>query len=196
LPLFSPVGEPRDPRELRTVSRNEADLPVCEATSAVVLRSLRTRTVIVGPLGRLRTALMSRAAPALENAALHRQLGVCLRDPTRPRLRPSNRVFWVALRRPWPDWTRAFVVVRPETVIAWHRQDIRLDWRHRSGNRPRIAGSTRSWGSRASPSHTARQTRRPISNVWDSWDLQATPPTRIPLFPESPSTRLTVCERS
>ena len=111
MPLFSPVGDPRNPRELHAVSRNEADFPVGEAPSAVALRSLRMRTPIVGLRGCLRTALMSRAAPVLENAALHQQLGVCPQEPPRPRLRPGGRVLRVAFRRLWPDWTRAFVVV-------------------------------------------------------------------------------------
>jgi transposase InsO family protein len=85
---------------------------------------------------------MSRAALALENAALRQQLAVCLRAPTRPRLRTGDRVFWIALRRLWPDWTRPLVIVKPETVIRWHRKGFTLFWRRKSRQgqigRPRI----------------------------------------------------------
>ena len=51
-------------------------------------------------------------------------------------------MFWVALRRLWPAWDRALIVVKPETVIAWHRQGFKLFWRRRSTRgkigRPRI----------------------------------------------------------
>jgi putative transposase len=85
---------------------------------------------------------MSRSALALENAALRQQLAVYLRTSKRARLRASDRVFWVVLRRLWPDWARPLVIVKPETVIAWHRRGFRLFWRRKSRwgqiGRPRI----------------------------------------------------------
>jgi putative transposase len=85
---------------------------------------------------------MSRTALALENAALRQQLAVYRRTRQRARLRASDRAFWVALRRIWPDWTRPLVIVQPATVIAWHRQGFKLFWRRRSRTgqigRPRI----------------------------------------------------------
>jgi hypothetical protein len=78
---------------------------------------------------------MSRAALALENAALRQQLAVYLRISKRTRLRTNDRVFWVILRRLWPDWTRALVIVKPATVIGWHRRGFRAFWRRKSGRR-------------------------------------------------------------
>ena len=46
---------------------------------------------------------MSRAALALENAALRQRLAVYLRISKRTRLRTNDRVFWVILRRLWPE---------------------------------------------------------------------------------------------
>jgi hypothetical protein len=34
---------------------------------------------------------------------------------------PLDRTFWVALSRLWPQWRNHLVVVRPETVVRWHR---------------------------------------------------------------------------
>ena len=88
-------------------------------------------TLLVALLAWLRAALMPQTALALENAALRQQLTVYLRTQRRARLQRSDRVFWVALRRLWPDWTRALVIVKPATVVAWHRAGYRLFWRRR-----------------------------------------------------------------
>ncbi len=74
----------------------------------------------------------SRAALAAENLALRHQIGVLARTARLPRLRRRDRIFWVWLSRIWPDWRSALVIVRPETVIKWHRQGFRLYWRWRS----------------------------------------------------------------
>ena len=90
------------------------------------------RTLILALLACLRAALMAQTTLALENAALRQQLAAYLRTSKRVRFRTSDRVFWVVLRRLWPDWTRALVIVKPATVIGWHRKGFRLLWRHRS----------------------------------------------------------------
>jgi hypothetical protein len=45
----------------------------------------------------------------------------------RPRIRLVDRVFWVLLRRVWSRWSDAVVIVRPETVVGWHRAGFALD---------------------------------------------------------------------
>ena len=50
----------------------------------------------------------------------------------RPKLRPRDRVFWVCLSRLWSNWRSALVIVQPETVIKWHRQGFKRDWRWKS----------------------------------------------------------------
>jgi len=87
----------------------------------------------------LRGALRSRATLALENAALRQQLAAYQRAEKRPRLQPGDRLFWVLLRRLWSDWARSLLIVRPATVIGWHRQGFRALWRRKSRpGRPRI----------------------------------------------------------
>ena len=50
-----------------------------------------------------------------------------------------DRIFWVLLRRLWSEWARALVVVKPATVIGWHRKGFSALWRHKSKpGRPRI----------------------------------------------------------
>jgi hypothetical protein len=59
---------------------------------------------------------MPRTTLALENAALRQQLAISQRTHNRTRLRAEDRVFWVALRRLWSDWTRPLVIVKPATA--------------------------------------------------------------------------------
>jgi len=80
----------------------------------------------------------SRCSLSLEILALRQQLGVLKRKYPRPRLRTHDRVFWILLRRLWPAWNNVLVIVKPETVVSWHRAGFRLFWRLRS--RPRSLG--------------------------------------------------------
>ncbi len=69
--------------------------------------------------------LRSRQAVALEIIALRQHLAVLHRQTKRPRLTRSDRLLWVALRWLWPKWEGALVIVKPATVIGWHRPGFR-----------------------------------------------------------------------
>ena len=75
-----------------------------------------------------RCAFHSRVTLELENFALRHQLNVLKRSVKRPRLTPADRYLWVVLARVWKNWRSALAIVRPETVIAWHRKGFRLFW--------------------------------------------------------------------
>src|SRR5450756_333633 len=78
----------------------------------------------------------SRAVLELENVALRHQLQVLRRQrPGRPRLFAIDRLLWVWLYRLWPGCLEAMVLVKPITVIQWHRHGFRLFWRWRSRSR-------------------------------------------------------------
>jgi len=81
----------------------------------------------VALLPTLLSALRSRRDLAIENLALRQQLAtlVCRRHPD---IRPADRVFWVLLRRLWSCWARNLAIVRPETVVRWHRAGSRIYW--------------------------------------------------------------------
>ena len=87
---------------------------------------LKLLVSLVGLLFRSHTRLLA------ENMALRHQLSVLQRTARRPRLKARDRIFWVWLSRIWPDWRSALVIVKPETVITWHRQGFRLYWRWKS----------------------------------------------------------------
>jgi putative transposase len=83
----------------------------------------------------------SRAALELKLVALQHQLAVLHRQrPGRPQLSSPDRLLWVPLYRIWPQVIDAMVLVKPATVVDWHRRGFRLYWRWRSRRpgRPRV----------------------------------------------------------
>jgi putative transposase len=72
--------------------------------------------------------LQSQAALHLENLALRHQLGVLGRSVKRPKPLSADRLLWAWLCEFWSDWRSVLVIVKPETVIAWHREGFRLFW--------------------------------------------------------------------
>ena len=76
---------------------------------------------------------------ALENLALRQQLAVLKRSVKRPRLRSRDRLFWACLSQLWTNWRSSLIIVRPETVLRWHRQGFRYFWRWKSSGRPCVS---------------------------------------------------------
>jgi len=83
-----------------------------------------------------------RADLIAENMALRHQLSCLIHRERQPKLRPVDRVFWVLLSRFWNGWKESLAIVKPATVLAWHRKGFRLFWRWKSRKRglgrPRI----------------------------------------------------------
>ena len=97
--------------------------------------------IILSVLAVVRVFLRSRADTALEILALRQQVAVLKRKRTRPTLNTGDRLFWTTLRRCWSRWRDVLVIVKPETVVAWHRVGFRLYWCWRSRphrGRPKI----------------------------------------------------------
>jgi len=86
-------------------------------------------------LATARSSLKAQRELALENLALRQQLAVVQRKTKRPKLSNADRAFWVALCRLWPDWQNALLIVKPETVIGWHRTGFKLYWTWKSRKR-------------------------------------------------------------
>jgi putative transposase len=72
----------------------------------------------------LRVFLRSRSDTALEVLALRQQIAVLKRKQPRPRLNYWDRVFWTTLRQCWSRWTDVLVLVKPDTVVGWHRAGL------------------------------------------------------------------------
>jgi len=90
--------------------------------------------IILGTVG---AAIRCRHDLATENLALRQQLAVMKYQRPRPRLTDTDRFFWVLLSRIWSDWHAALHIVKPETVVRWHRQGFRYYWRWKSRHRGR-----------------------------------------------------------
>jgi Homeodomain-like domain len=94
-----------------------------------------------------RSRLKSRASLEAENLVLRQQVIVLSRKSrSRARLRNIDRLILIWLYRFFPSILNAIVIVKPETVIRWHRRGFRTYWRWKSrrrGGRPRIDGEIR-----------------------------------------------------
>jgi len=73
-------------------------------------------------------SLRSRAELQAENVALRHQLAVLRRSVKRPKLSSADRLLWAWLCDAWRDWRSWLLIVKPETVIGWHRKGFRLFW--------------------------------------------------------------------
>jgi len=86
-------------------------------------------------IGTLRATVRTHRELALENLALRQQLAVWKVRRPRPRLTAMDRIFWVILSRLWKSWRSSLRMVRPETVVGWHRQGFRRYWAWKSRRR-------------------------------------------------------------
>jgi transposase InsO family protein len=89
----------------------------------------------------------SKSRLEAENAALRHQLTV-LRRRVRGRVQLTNgdRLFFIQLYRWFPSVLRAITIIRPETLVRWHRAGFRRYWSWKSrsvGGRPQIAADLR-----------------------------------------------------
>jgi len=92
--------------------------------------------LLLAVLGAAKSALQTHADLAIENLALRQQLAVLQRRRRRPRLAWSDRFFWVTLSRAWSHWREVLLVVKPGTVVRWHRVAFRRFWAWRSRRPP------------------------------------------------------------
>ena len=69
-----------------------------------------------------------RTALQLEILALRHQLGVLQRSVKRPKLTDADRFLWAWLSAVWTDWQPSSVIIKPATVIGWHRKGFGLFW--------------------------------------------------------------------
>jgi putative transposase len=106
------------------------------------LKWIAMMLVVVSSMVKSRTALQ------LENVTLRHQIGVLQRSAKkRLSLNNADRLFWIGLSRVWGEWHSALRIVKPDTVIAWHRKGFRTFWtwkirRGRSG-RPTVSADIR-----------------------------------------------------
>jgi putative transposase len=106
------------------------------------------RPSLVALLAAIRRSLRTRAELEAEILALRHQLAVLQQAaPKRLRLSGADRLVWVLLSRVWRGWRAAVKIVKPATVVYWHRRLFAWHWHWRSRaarlGRPPIAGDIR-----------------------------------------------------
>jgi hypothetical protein len=88
----------------------------------------------------------SRKKQTIIELALRQQLATCAQGRPRPKLTSLDRAFWVAIHQLWPRWREVLIIVKPETLIRWHRKGFRLYWRtlsRRGPGRPTVPQEVR-----------------------------------------------------
>src|ERR1022692_1287897 len=94
-------------------------------------------TIICSLFSSIRQGFRTRVALHAEILALRHQLLVLQRSSRGHRLRLARayRLLWVWLAHFWSGWRSALIIVKPETVIAWHQKGFRRYWRWKSRHR-------------------------------------------------------------
>jgi transposase InsO family protein len=101
-----------------------------------------------------------------ENAVLRHQLNVVRRRlPGRVRLTNHDRWFFIQLYRWFPSILQVLTIIRPETLVRWHRAGYRCYWRWKS----------RPLGGRPSPSTWSNGGGRPAMGIRDTPTAPASP---------------------
>jgi transposase InsO family protein len=100
--------------------------------NSLMLRSLKLLFVMLAQSVRPRRDLL------LENMALRQQVAVLKQRHPQTRFAAPDKLFWMVLRRQWPGWKKALILVQPETVVRWHRAGFRLHWTWLSRHRVRV----------------------------------------------------------
>ena len=93
----------------------------------------------------LHVLLKSKGDLLIELLAKNQQLHIYNNTIKRVRLRNSDRKFWVALSSMWPEWKQVLLIVKPETVIRWHRKGFKRYWKlisRKKGGRPKVDRKT------------------------------------------------------
>jgi putative transposase len=103
--------------------------------------------VLFSFLSSFRVYFQTHANIQMEVLALRHQVTVLQRKTPKPKLRPGDRRLWVFLSRSWSRWQSALIIVKPDTVIDWHRRGFRWYWtwkvRHGKAGRPGLPQETR-----------------------------------------------------
>jgi len=76
--------------------------------------------------------LCDRLSLAAENLALRHELAILSHKAPHPKLRRRDCIFWVWLSKVGGGWISDLLIVKPKTVVRWHRQGFRLYWRWKS----------------------------------------------------------------
>jgi hypothetical protein len=112
-----------------------------ENTGVPIIREIMVATTMsslfVAFFALIASTFRTRAALQTEILALRHQLAVFQKNaPRRLRLHRCDRLLWVVLYRCWSGWRRCLEMVRPDTVLRWHRRAFAWHWTRKSRRHP------------------------------------------------------------
>jgi putative transposase len=90
----------------------------------------------------LRRSIKTRTQLILENIFLHKQLEIYQRTDPKLKIKRTDRVIFSLIKDLLSNWKERIFIIKPETVIKWHRTAFRIFWRWKSqhkGGRPKIS---------------------------------------------------------
>src|SRR5262244_1688178 len=153
-------------------SRGPLPLTGLNSISLLAVQEQGERSMLRCVLWAFAAAVQPKALLIADNLCLRQQLVVLQRRKPRPRLEDVDRRFWILACRWFSGWQTSLLVVKPDTVLRWHRQGWRTYWRRRSrrtgrpGRRPiapelrtlirRMTTDNRFWGQRRIQAELAR----------------------------------------
>jgi putative transposase len=156
----------------------------------IAVRSGGMITILSALVSVLSFRFRSRASLELELVAQRHQL-LRRQRPRRLRFHSADRLLWVCLYRVWPRVLDALVLVKPATVVKWHRRGFQIYWRWRSRcpGRPKTSAEIRALirqMSRANPLWGAPRIHGELLKLGIELS-QATVGRHLPRCPKAPS---------
>src|SRR5215831_8831763 len=129
--------------------------------------SVRMSPVFIALFTLFASTFRTHTALQAEIAALRHQIAVLqLSAPRRLRLKQSDRFLWILWSWVWPEWRRWLRILKPDTVVRWHRSAFARYWtwksRRRPG-RPAVAVSIRG------PDSTDESSQQAVGSTENPW---------------------------
>ena len=132
--------------------------------------------------------LRSRASLAAENLFLRKQLAFYQERKVKPRRADNPTRLSLVLLSRWFNWRDALIVVRPRTLIAWHRKRFRLFWRWKSeAVRPSIPAALQHLIRKMAGENPAWGEERIANELLLKLGLRVSPRTIRKYMPKSPA---------
>lgn len=96
----------------------------------------------------LRAFVADRTQLAFGIITLRKQMANFKRKQPRFKLQFACRLFWVIISKIWPEWKSTLIIVKPDTVVKWHRTLFKMYWnrksrKNRKTGRPKISKQAR-----------------------------------------------------
>ena len=76
----------------------------------------------------IRLLFKNRHNLILENLLLRQQIIILKRKTKKPKLKNIDRIILIWISKLWNNWKSALIIVKPETLIGWHKRGFKFFW--------------------------------------------------------------------